>query len=153
MSWHHMEMLSELLALCDLQIRGNLNVCSAARSGRQQRNRKVLWEDSAGNPRWEADFLTESNSAGSVCKSWRRHEILSWCDHYVCSIGKWVARPKIIVSLITRFMGPTWCLSGAERTQVGPMLAPWTLLSGVTTVYPTRNELWHNVISVQRLVM
>ena len=28
-------------------------------------------------------------------------------------------------------MGPTWWgQSGADRTQVGPMLAPWTLLSG-----------------------
>ena len=27
-------------------------------------------------------------------------------------------------------MGPTWGPSGADRTQVGPMLAPWTLLSG-----------------------
>ena len=26
-------------------------------------------------------------------------------------------------------MGPTWSLPGANRTQVGPMLAPWTLLS------------------------
>ena len=32
--------------------------------------------------------------------------------------------------LIKRFMGPTWGSSGADRTQVGPMLAPWTLLSG-----------------------
>ena len=31
--------------------------------------------------------------------------------------------------LIARFMGPTWGLSGAERTHVGPMLAPWNLLS------------------------
>ena len=31
---------------------------------------------------------------------------------------------------IARFMGPTWGPSGADRTQVGPMLAPWTLLSG-----------------------
>ena len=29
-----------------------------------------------------------------------------------------------------RFMGPTWGPSGADRTQVGPMLVPWTLLSG-----------------------
>ena len=35
-------------------------------------------------------------------------------------------------SLIARFMGPTWGPSGADRTQVGPMLAPWTLLSGMT---------------------
>ena len=34
------------------------------------------------------------------------------------------------ISLITRFEGPTWGPSGAGRTQVGPMSAPWTLLSG-----------------------
>ena len=28
-------------------------------------------------------------------------------------------------SLIARFMGPTWGPSGADRTQVDPMLAPW----------------------------
>ena len=33
-------------------------------------------------------------------------------------------------SLIARFMGPTWGPSEADRTQVGPMLAPWILLSG-----------------------
>ena len=34
-------------------------------------------------------------------------------------------------SQITSFMGPTWGPSGTNRTQVGPMLAPWTLLSGL----------------------
>ena len=34
-------------------------------------------------------------------------------------------------TLIARFMGPTWGPSGADRTQVGPMLSPWTLLYGV----------------------
>ena len=29
-----------------------------------------------------------------------------------------------------RFMGPKWGLCGADKTQVGPMLSPWTLLSG-----------------------
>ena len=33
-------------------------------------------------------------------------------------------------TLITRFMGPTWGPSGADMTQAGPMLAPWSLLSG-----------------------
>ena len=28
-------------------------------------------------------------------------------------------------------MGPTWCPSGADMAQVGPMLAPWILLSGL----------------------
>ena len=36
----------------------------------------------------------------------------------------------IVGSLIARFMGPTCDPSGADRSQVGPMLAPWTLLSG-----------------------
>ena len=31
---------------------------------------------------------------------------------------------------IARFMGPTWGPSGADRTQVGSMLTPWTMLSG-----------------------
>ena len=38
-------------------------------------------------------------------------------------------------TLIARFMGPTWGPSGADRTQVGPMLAPWTLLSGYYHYY------------------
>ena len=33
-------------------------------------------------------------------------------------------------ALIARIMGQTWGPTGADRTQVGPMLAPWTLLSG-----------------------
>ena len=36
---------------------------------------------------------------------------------------------------LARFMGPTWGPSGAERTQVGPMLAPWTMLSGAVMLY------------------
>ena len=32
-------------------------------------------------------------------------------------------------TLIARFMGPTWGPSGADRTQVGPMLVPRVLLS------------------------
>ena len=32
-------------------------------------------------------------------------------------------------TLIARFIWPTWGPSGADRTQVGPMLAPWTLPS------------------------
>ena len=53
-----------------------------------------------------------------------------------------------ISSLIERLRGPTWGPSGADRTQVGPMLAPWTLLSGVSHNYfDLRHHLvlmwWH----------
>ena len=33
-------------------------------------------------------------------------------------------------SQIAKFMGPTWGPPGSSRPQMGPMLAPWTLLSG-----------------------
>ena len=46
---------------------------------------------------------------------------------------KWYFVPAYVSpTLIARSMGPTWGPSGADRTQVGPMLAPWTLLSGHT---------------------
>ena len=32
-------------------------------------------------------------------------------------------------------MGPTWGPAGADRTQMGPMLAPWTLLYGMVLPY------------------
>ena len=48
---------------------------------------------------------------------------------------KWVGS-----TLIARFMGSTWGLSRADKTQVGPMLAPWTLLSG--------NAIWADLLSI-----
>ena len=38
--------------------------------------------------------------------------------------------PVDMVTQIASFMGPTWGPSGSYRSQIGPMLAPWTLLSG-----------------------
>ena len=32
---------------------------------------------------------------------------------------------------IAKFMGPTWGPPGSCQPQMGPMLAPWTLLSGI----------------------
>ena len=53
-------------------------------------------------------------------------------------------------------MGPTWGPSGADRTQVGPMLAPWTLLSGrcwlkrVIHVYIQFSLVFNNSVSVSK---
>ena len=41
----------------------------------------------------------------------------------------------VVTTQIARFMGSTWDPPGADRTQVGPMLAPWTLLSGKARKY------------------
>ena len=47
-----------------------------------------------------------------------------------------------IGSLIARFMGPTLGPSVTDRTQVGPMLAPWTLLSGFFLSYPAKMKFY-----------
>ena len=39
-----------------------------------------------------------------------------------------------MLSQIARFIGPTWGPPGSCRPQMGPMLAPWTLLSGMIAV-------------------
>ena len=45
-----------------------------------------------------------------------------------------LSNKNLILSLIARFMGPTWGPSGADRTQVGPMLVPGILLSGMIQI-------------------
>ena len=51
-----------------------------------------------------------------------------WCRLIQVGMSQCFLGP---LTLITRFMGPIWGPSGADRTQMGPMLAPWTLLSGL----------------------
>ena len=53
-----------------------------------------------------------------------------WCTVNCRGIAASSKHSEVTLTLIARFMEPTWGLSGADRTQVGPMLAPWTLLSG-----------------------
>ena len=43
-------------------------------------------------------------------------------------------------SQIAKFMGPTWGQPGSCRPQMCPMLAPWTLLSGVYCFVVVSNE-------------
>ena len=46
-----------------------------------------------------------------------------------------------LASQIANFMWPTWGPSGSCRSQMGPMLAPWTLLSGVLSASPVYTSL------------
>ena len=43
---------------------------------------------------------------------------------------------------IARFLGLTRGPSGADRTQVGPILVPWTLLSGELTLQMLQLDFW-----------
>ena len=83
-----------------------------------------------------------------LSKRWRLKKV--WTKHV--QLSKWpmksryMAQYSLIItpektfskcvyrSLIARFIGPTWGPSGADRTLVGPMLAPWTHICGKLTI-------------------
>ena len=62
---------------------------------------------------------------------WRanQHMRLAWLT-WGGIIIYWPGKSQEVVP-DNKFIGPTWGPSGADRTKVGTMLAPWTLLSGV----------------------
>ena len=66
----------------------------------------------------------------------RSRRVSSLSFHYKMMVRLPVCHIYIVywcaTSLIARFTGPTWGPSGADRTQVGPLLDPWTLLFGVS---------------------
>ena len=47
-------------------------------------------------------------------------------------------------SLIAKFMGPIWGPPGPCRPQMGPMLAPWTLLSGVVWMNTAKPSIYYH---------
>ena len=56
-----------------------------------------------------------------------------------------------IKSPIARFMGPIWGQCGADRTQVGPMLAPWTLLSEICFIFSENEHEFHIIWSLKEV--
>ena len=87
---------------------------------------------------WIADIITHQYPNLSYSLSMKKTLVLPWSfsvtgshgfvmrfPYYLLLVG-----PKHAITQIDRFMGPTWVPSGADRTQMGPMLAPWTFLSG-----------------------
>ena len=71
---------------------------------------------------WFTLFEIAANKNDTLLQA-HTDEVCNTCMELLC----WAKKR----SLIARFMGPTWGPSGADRTQMGPMLAPWTLLSGI----------------------
>ena len=55
--------------------------------------------------------------------------ILIWCMH-LCVTMLAFQTLGTFATQITKFMAPTWGPRGSCRPQMGPVLAPWTLLSG-----------------------
>ena len=56
------------------------------------------------------------------------------------AITYWNATKR--TSLIARFMGPTWCPPGSCRPQMGPILVPCTLLSGIHTTWTNLQHIY-----------
>ena len=88
------------------------------------------------------------------------HKILSWKVIVTEGPGLimfiWISVSGCVsikaTTQIARFMGPTWGPPGADRSQVGPMLAPWTLLSGKTVMSSLYVLLWPAVVTIIQLV-
>ena len=83
------------------------------------------------------ELIGKSTSGTSNIRDWYKYLPCVVYRGHMSIIGsrvhRWPAEHKTYVtSLLARFMGPTWGPSGDDRTQVDPMLAPWTLLSGMT---------------------
>ena len=71
-----------------------------------------------GNSPGTGEFPTQMASNAENVSIWWRHHVLP------------------VTTQIARFVWPTWGPPGSCRPQVGPMLAPWTLLSGYHDVIP-----------------
>ena len=81
-----------------------------------------------------------------TCSRKAFNKLHSWVVPFEIREFKVVELIDILVpSLIARFMAPTWGPSGADSTQVGPMLAPWTLLSGIYFVLIKGNRANINI--------
>ena len=93
----------------------------------------------------------------AIAKSSLATSQMSWCQNHIiftkvtyslshkiflCGFAVLLIFYKVILLPdIASFMGPSWGPSGAVRTQVGPMLAPWTLLSGLILVESCDNSV------------
>ena len=85
-------------------------------------------------PYWRAIFLSSKSSRdinyiNSFCVL---SNIMLYCSA-IYRESMVFHEDQINTTQIARFMGPTWGPPGSCRPQMGPMLAPWTLLPGMVT--------------------
>ena len=89
------------------------------------------WNYRLGNKMNEQSTGLGSRTACPRTSNWINHNYVRSIPTAQHRVNEWLRLMACFRhTLIARFMGPTWGPSGADGTQVGPMLAPWTLLSG-----------------------
>ena len=86
-------------------------------------------------------FSTFMSSGNSFYSFVATRNMISWkmqsCQYWHGFWNVWV------ITLIANFTGPTWGPPGSCRPQVGPVLAPWTLLYGYIFTHKTAwCDLW-----------
>ena len=74
---------------------------------------------------WDSNFAYVT-AAGLSCPM--PNFVLMWWPLFIMNCIK--VSKDYSSTQIAKFMGPTWGPPGSCRPQMGPMLAPWTLLSG-----------------------
>ena len=67
-----------------------------------------------------------------ITRSWHQTLLLMILHSQTLVDDSWFFIDYVVISQIAKFMGPTWGSPGTCRPQMGPMLAPWTLLSGMS---------------------
>ena len=92
-------------------------------------------------------FCNEGNVCASLLPHLSEHWAIKLLDDFWVTILKrfktswWPRRPwqcLNIQSQIAKFMRPTWGPPGSCQPQMGPMLVPWTFLSGVNPLWMTK---------------
>ena len=91
-------------------------------------------------------------TSGIIYDKWKIYCNNNWHDSQLSFIKVFITNKNIfhadifhhtILTQITRFTGPTWGPPGSCRPQVGPMLTPWTMLSG---------NISHNLLTQQHFI-
>ena len=108
-----------------------------------------MWQ-ACGNSTQIAKFMGPTWGPPGSCQPLMGPKLAPWtlllglwcliCENLNDTLDESSSTGQIMSSLIAWYMGPTWGQTGANRTQVGPMLVPWSLLSGILLCY--NNQLF-----------
>ena len=94
--------------------------------------------------RWNGRYVTDSlGNAWVLC--YRVEIVRLECQTKVQEKSTFIRMQD--VTQIAKLMGPTWGPPGSCRPQMGPMLVPWTLLSGYPQTSCLLWRLWHMLIT------
>ena len=84
-----------------------------------------------------AQMCVTAGTSNHIC-TWVPRRVMNTSITLFCEQPHYQADPWMrMKTLIARFRGATWGPPGADRTQVGLVLASWTLLSGYLTNWGT----------------